>query len=229
MKKNSLAALPAARFFGVGLILAVSIASLAGAPPGLDADKKEKPPGFVERIKRWQDQIWNKLRAPSKARQEPRDDLALSNPASPKGGVLKPNVDDEWERDLFARMDKMQEEMDRVFADSFHGFGLTPELARSLDLGRSDQSFDIRDEGDHYLVQAHLSELNMNKVKVSAEGQTLKIEVKSQETGKNGNAGTFSREQAYSEQIVELPGPVKSQKIKVDKKGGMLVITLPKA
>ena len=90
---------------------------------------------------------------------------------------------------------------------------------------------DIAEDDKEYLITAaYLPDRDMQNINVSVEDRTLKIEAKEQElTKKKGDAGTLhsTRKAAYS-QLVTLPGPVQSDKMKVEKKEGMLVVTLPK-
>ena len=69
----------------------------------------------------------------------------------------------------------------------------------------------------------------MTKVNVSVEGQTLKIEAKAEESGEKQDKGMIISRQAQYSQLLTLPGPVKVDKMKVDRKEGLLVVTLPKA
>jgi HSP20 family molecular chaperone IbpA len=67
--------------------------------------------------------------------------------------------------------------------------------------------------------------------RTSVHERTLTIEAKEQETTKKEDKGSplhSSRQAAYS-QILTLPGPVQSDKMNVEKKENMLVVTLPKA
>ena len=70
----------------------------------------------------------------------------------------------------------------------------------------------------------------MQNINVTVEDRTLKIEAKEQETSKREDkdgALHSTRKAAYS-QILTLPGPVQSEKMKVEKKENMMVVTLPK-
>ena len=90
------------------------------------------------------------------------------------------------------------------------------------------------DSADHFAafaIAGALPDREMKNVNVTVEQQTLKIEAKEQETTKQDDPAHplhSSRMAAYS-QIITLPGPVQADKMKVDKKEGMLVVTLPKA
>ncbi len=136
-----------------------------------------------------------------------------------------------WEADVFARMDAMRRDMDRAFDDAFREFRGLPEHKGFFDEPRFGSSFDLKDEGDHYVVRAWLPDRDMKEINVTVEDRTLRIEAKEQETTKKEDkAGTLhsTRKAAYS-QMLTLPGPVQSEKMKVEKKEGMLVVTLPKA
>jgi HSP20 family molecular chaperone IbpA len=69
----------------------------------------------------------------------------------------------------------------------------------------------------------------MQNVEVTVEKQVLKIRASEQASGTKGEAGKMqsTRKAAFS-QLLTLPGPVDVQKMEVEKKEGMLVVTLPK-
>ncbi len=137
----------------------------------------------------------------------------------------------DWDRDIFARMDKMRRDMDRVFEDAFREFRTAPEHKGFFDEPRFGSSVDLKEEGDNYVVRAYLPDRNVQNINVTVEDRTLKIEAKEEQTTKKeGEAGALhsTRKAAYS-QILALPGPVQGDKMKVEKKEGMVVVTLPKA
>lgn len=136
-----------------------------------------------------------------------------------------------WDRDIFERMEKMRRDMDRAFDDAFREFRVTPEYKGFFDEPRFGSSLDLKEEGDNYVVRAYLPDRDMQNINVTVEAGTLKIEAKEQQTTKNDTKGETlhsTRKAAYS-QLLTLPGPVQSEKMKVEKKEGMLVVTLPKA
>lgn len=137
----------------------------------------------------------------------------------------------DWDRDIFARMDKMRRDMDRVFEDAFRELRAAPEHKGFFDEPRFGSSLDLKEEGDNYVVRAYLPDRDMQNINVTVEDRTLKIEANEQETAKNeSESGALhsTRKAAYS-QIITLPGPVQSVKMKVERKEGMVVVTLPKA
>lgn len=152
--------------------------------------------------------------------------IADANPAIPDPSHL-PLTD--WDRDILAGMEKMRREMDRVFEDSFRNFSLTPEAKGFFDAPRFGSKVDLQTEGNNYVVRVYLPERDMKNVNVSMEEQTLKVEAKSEvTTKKEGEGATMTHKAEYS-QLLTLPGPVRADKMKVDKKEGMVVVTLPKA
>ena len=135
-----------------------------------------------------------------------------------------------WEADVFARMKEMRRDMDRAFDEAFGEFRGLPEHKGFFDEPRFGSSVELREEGDNYIVRAYLPDRDMQEINVNVQDRTLRIEAKEQETKKKeGDAGGLhsTRKAAYS-QLLTLPGPVQSDKMKVEKKEGMLVVTLPK-
>ncbi len=136
----------------------------------------------------------------------------------------------DWDRDIFASMEKMRREMDRVFEDSFREFRTLPEHKGIFDRPRFGSSLDLQEEGDNYVVRAYLPDRDMANVNVTIENNTLlKIEAQSEETDKKEDKGVVKSRKTHYAQVLTLPGPVQADKMKVDKKEAMLVVTLPKA
>lgn len=90
-----------------------------------------------------------------------------------------------------------------------------------------DPATTLQEEKDRYLVQAKLPNPQTGSINVGVKDRILTIEAKEQ-TDSQGSGSSFARYSEYS-QSMELPGPVQIAKMKVDRKGDMLVIMLPKA
>lgn len=136
----------------------------------------------------------------------------------------------DWDRDIVERMAKMRREMDRIFDESFREFRTGLEHKGFFDEPRFGSSLDLKEEGDNYVVRVHLPDRDMQNINVTVKDRTLTIEAKEESTKKKeGEPGTShsSRIAAYS-QLLTLPGPVEVDKMKVEKKEGMLIVTLPK-
>jgi HSP20 family protein len=151
---------------------------------------------------------------------------------STAGGIAPFPPLTDWEHDVFRRMERMQREMDRIFEHGFDEFRFQPLHKGFFDRARFGSAFDIREEGENYVIRAWLpgrDSRNVN-VDVNLSDRTLKIEARAEgspaEDAKDTNHTT---RKAWYSQMVTLPGPVESSKMKVERKDGMLLITVPKA
>ena len=161
----------------------------------------------------------------------PKTESGLAKGASPGSSGSWTSPFSDWDHDVVGRMEQMQEEMNRIFEKSFHDFGGGTAWKNFFNEPRVGSAMDVREEGNNYVVHAYLPSRDANNVNVSVEGQTLKIEARAEESRKEGdksNSGVISRQAQYS-QLFTLPGPVQGDKMKVDRKEGVLIITLPKA
>lgn len=154
-----------------------------------------------------------------------KDLTAGDKPSLPNPPLVAPEP---WEQDVLKRMENMQRDMDRAFADAFKDLRIgSPALFDKPEFG---SSIDLQDEKDHYVVRAYLPGRDTQNIDVKLEGQTLKIsakaETRNRSEGKAGIAESFNLS-SYA-QVLTLPGPVNSDKMKVDRKEGLLVITIPK-
>jgi HSP20 family protein len=137
----------------------------------------------------------------------------------------------DWDRNFMLRMEAMRRDMDRAFSEAFDEFKLAPDYKGFFDEPRFGSAIDLKDEGGNYIVRAYLPERTMTNVNVTVANRSLKIEAKEQESESNKDQVErlhSERKAAYS-QILTLPGPVQADKMKVEKKEAMLVVTLPKA
>jgi HSP20 family molecular chaperone IbpA len=176
-----------------------------------------------------------------KVDRRPADDLiTITVPKKPKSttaagtslSVEQPPVQlPDWDRDILGRMDRMTREMDRVFNEAFGEFRSEPAHSGYFDLPDFGSSVAVKDDGTKYVVSAYLPSRDMQKVDVSVDGTALKIEAQAEEaTSPPATTGGEGRKR-YSHylQTLTLPGPVKVEKMNIERKEGMLTITLPKA
>jgi HSP20 family protein len=134
-----------------------------------------------------------------------------------------------WDRDVLDRMGRMHHEMDRIFKNAFQDFHHMPEHMGMFDEPRFGSSFVVQDDGDQYVIRAYLPERDLKDLKVKVEGKVLKIEAQAETTEEQKDKGAIASYKAAYSQTLTLPGPVLSEKMKVDRKDGMVVVTLPKA
>jgi HSP20 family molecular chaperone IbpA len=136
---------------------------------------------------------------------------------------------DDWDRDVLEQMNRLREEMDRILGQAFSEFRNRPEFKEFFDQAQFGSSFDVQEESDKYIVRAYLPDRDINNVNVSVEGDVLKLEAQGEDTRQEeGNGSFFSRKAQYS-QVLSLPGPVQADKMTVERKENMLIVTLPKA
>jgi len=130
----------------------------------------------------------------------------------------------------YAEMQHMQNEMERMFKDSFSRFHMkTPsgKLSRMPDV-------DLQEKPDLYIVTMDAPGTDESKMNVKLEGQVLSISLKTEqakdETDDKGGQYIY-RERFVGEfqRSLTLPGPVNSAKMTTDYHNGVLTITIPKA
>lgn len=137
---------------------------------------------------------------------------------------------DKWD-EAFNRVENIAREMDRVFGNFFKDipiFGNDPNNFASPGL---DSNLDLTDEGTSYVIRASFPGRDLSNVNVTVEGLTLTVEAKAEPRnrpdGRHGIGDSMSLSN-YS-QVLTLPGPVKAHEMKIERKEGMLIVTLPKA
>jgi HSP20 family molecular chaperone IbpA len=136
----------------------------------------------------------------------------------------------DWDRDILRRLENSRREMDRIFDQSSEEFRLMPGHKGVFDHSRFGSSIDLQEEGNNYVVRAYLPDRDIKNVDVNVTGQVLKIEAKAEGTpNKKEDASKGITHQADYLQEITLPGPVKSDKMEVNREVDMLVVTLPKA
>jgi HSP20 family molecular chaperone IbpA len=140
---------------------------------------------------------------------------------------------DQW--NPFQQMRQMQAQMDQMFNQMTRQFQSEPGFNGFADIPGYSLSLDVRDLKDHYEVRAYLPDAKASNVHVNlTNDQTLKVEVDRQQTAKSNrssagtNALTRVTDWGQYEQTVQLPTPVKTDQMKINRKGHELIITIPK-
>jgi HSP20 family molecular chaperone IbpA len=136
---------------------------------------------------------------------------------------------DDWDRDVLEQMNRLRQEMDRIFGQAFSEFRNRPEFKEFFDQAQFGSSVDLQEESDKYVVRAYLPDSDINNVNVSVEGDVLKLEAQGEDSRQQGGDGSFSSKKAQYSQVLSLPGPVQADKMTVERKENMLIVTLPKA
>jgi len=151
----------------------------------------------------------------------------MSSAATPG---LNPAGQAEW--NPFQEIRDMQAQMDQMFSQMSAQFRMEPRLNFFQENPGYSLSLNVQDLKDRFEVRAYLPDAKASDVNVSLKNnQTLKVQVSNKSTGTSGqkNANTSVTEWGQYEQTLQLPAPVKTDQMKIDRRGHELIITLPKA
>jgi HSP20 family molecular chaperone IbpA len=153
---------------------------------------------------------------------------AENNAGNVQPNTTQPNNSQGWEDQFTNRMQRIQKEMDDLFRDSVN----------DLDTGafagpRFDASATVQDRGDNYVATFNLPKRDLSNVKVNVKDGILSVNASAEQTTRSNpadknNAGSETEMLNEYEQLVTLPGPVDASRMKIDKHGDSVVITLPK-
>ncbi|MCB1194708.1 Hsp20/alpha crystallin family protein [bacterium] len=138
--------------------------------------------------------------------------------------------EDQVYENMINRMRHMQEQMNRLFDDSFASFDSDPFFTGSPFNRFGSSSVDIKENADTYVVRFKLPD-GETKVDVTVENGLMRISGSSEqsEEGDNGTQSMQSHRSVSSfSQSFTLPGPVQEDKLEVIHDKGELIITLPK-
>jgi HSP20 family protein len=134
----------------------------------------------------------------------------------------------------FEEMRKMQEEMDRVFA-KFHQRMMQESLFKSFpSTFPSAPAIDLKDKGDHYLLEADVPGSKESEINVTARDGVLTIEAKSvkvEQKEQEKNDSKFIRHERFEGvymRSLTLPQDADANQLKSDYKDGVLKIIIPK-
>jgi len=131
--------------------------------------------------------------------------------------------------DPFDEMARMQQEMDRMFQDSFRWGGPT-----SRGMFRSnmyyDNDFAIKDEKDKYIIEFDMIGMNQGKIDIQVNDQSLTVRSERAEDKKEEGKNNYFRSQSFATFIRSIPVPPDADTTKMvsERKGDKLLITLPK-
>lgn len=129
----------------------------------------------------------------------------------------------------YEEMQRMQEEMEKMFGESFSRFHLnTPlgSLSKTPDV-------DLQDKADHYRVTVNAPGADESSIAVKLDGQLLNITIKTeqgkqQDDDKSGSYRYRERFVGEFRRVLTLPGPVDAERMKTEYRNGVLTIAVPK-
>jgi HSP20 family molecular chaperone IbpA len=112
-------------------------------------------------------------------------------------------------------MRDLETRMDTIFGDAFRNAG------DWFNRSSMASSVDVREQNNKYVARVYLPHFDTSKAKVNIENGVLHI-VANGKSSVNGKA-----EAEHYEQSISLPKPVQSEKMQVQRKPDLLVITVP--
>jgi len=156
-----------------------------------------------------------------------------ATPGQPDTNQTPDNDLQAWEQQFTGRMEHIQKEMDDLFRDSINSTDWTGNVFAGWP--KFDASATVQDRGHEYVATFDLPKRDLSNVKVAVKDGILSVDARAEETikqdSKNSSSNAPVQESesldAY-EQLVTLPGPVDASKVKVDKQGESIVVTIPK-
>jgi len=129
----------------------------------------------------------------------------------------------DWADQMLTQMNQMQARLDQSIRDVFQNdaFGTsTSQLGSAMN---------IEDQKDKYVVHFYLPDKNLSDVNVKFENNQLHLTANEQKKSDAAAGDMQSMTTAHYETMTTLPGPVKDAEMKVERKEGSVVVTLPKA
>ena len=141
--------------------------------------------------------------------------------ASPGAGAM-PGFG--FDQAIVNRMARMQGRMEQLFRDAF-----PEDLTSGLNTLRLGSAFHIDDQKDKYVVHFYRPDEELKNVDVKLENGQLCLTASQKQSSDDEKSGTSRTEIGRYEEAVTLPGPVKAKGMKVERKDGTIVVTLPKA
>jgi HSP20 family protein len=132
--------------------------------------------------------------------------------------------------DPFVEMQRMQQQMDRIFEQFHQRMRLDSDFAK-FDTFGSRPAVDFEEKGDTYIVKANIPGVDGQDIKVSAENGMLKIEARTEKSEEKKEEGKYLKHERYFgsyTRILSLPADADEGNIKTDYKDGVLTVTIGK-
>ena len=131
--------------------------------------------------------------------------------------------------DPFAQMQRMQEEMDALFADSFNAPMHSPRGMFSSDMV-FDQKINIKEKDNGYEVRFDMAGLDKDKVDIQINKNSITVSGKYSEEEKDENANGVFHSQRFGTflKTIPLPTDADTNNVNTEQQGEELVITMPK-
>lgn len=169
------------------------------------------------------------LKRQIEALQRRVDELEAEREADGGGGLGLFNRRRAQRWDPFEEMHRMQEEMDRMFQDSFNWGGGNSRGIFSSDM-YYDDTFDIVEEDDKYIIAFNMKGFDQDKVDIQINQQSITIKGERSAEKREEDPNRYFSSKSISTYLKSIPVPedADTTKMKTEQKKDKLIITLPK-
>jgi len=157
-------------------------------------------------------------------------DKSFSSPMLPPGGSLFSPKDNDW--DPFEEMQRMQNEMNRIFGDMRSQLHQSPGFDDQAKSFSFSPSMDVKEDDDRVVVTVDIPGSDESNINVKVDGQRLTISANTKKTTEKKDKAHIFRSERFIgqfERSITLPVPVVAEKMRREYKDGVLTIILPKA
>lgn len=131
-----------------------------------------------------------------------------------------------WEWDPLKEMNRMQEEIDQLFQDSFDRM----QSSRSSQGEEFADDFELEEKEDAYVIQFDISGLNKEKINVEINEHSITISGEHSEKVEETRPHGYHRSQSYGSFLKTIPLPVDAdtEHMETQQEGDLLIIRVPK-
>ncbi len=137
--------------------------------------------------------------------------------------------------DPYQEIQRMQQEMDRVFNNSFNGFngfGTIPDLQNPFADKTAIAAMDLKEDQSRYIVTMDIPGTNDSNISVNLDGQQLTVsgeqDFNQQKQDDQGNVILQQHRSGKFQRSITLPQPVKQSSLTTQVDHGVLTITVNK-
>ncbi len=128
----------------------------------------------------------------------------------------------DWADQMLSQMNQMEARLDQTMRDVFQN-------GTAASISQLGSAMNIEDQKDKYIVHFYLPDKNLSDVNVKFENNELHLTANEQKKSDAAAGDMQGTTVAHYETMTTLPGPVKDADMKVERKEGSVLVTLPKA
>jgi HSP20 family molecular chaperone IbpA len=151
--------------------------------------------------------------------------VAAATPAPAATVTASPNGSPaDWADQLLAQMNQMQARLNQTVRDVFQN-----DVGTGASNSQLGSAMNIEDQNDKYIVHFYLPDKNLSDINVKFENNALHLVAQEQKKSDAAAGWMQSTSVTRYETMTTLPGPVKDAEMKVDRKEGSVIVTLPKS